>query len=535
MGAMPTPSLTLPRSRARFERAVLGAALALLIGACAPRSTMVVAVDAPGVAPTADELKRDLYAFADDSMRGRESGTIDEHRAAAFLADRIKLLGLEPAGDSGFFQRVPLTRTELTSETSVVVTMPNGVTRTLKVGPEVAPAPSLGPGAPAPKRFADAELVFAQYGIVNKKLDRDDFAGVDAKGKILVMVLDAPANADSVQKTMYAGPNGIAPRFTAAMQRGVVGIVLVCLGKGAEIYGPASSQFLHAVGPRDTSRVPSEDERPLPPVIFASEAASGALVPAGWPARANAQFAAGTKLRVRVVAKRTQVTDYNVVGIVRGSDAALAMSYVAVGAHLDHDGVRSGESPDSIANGADDDGSGSVTALAIARAAMQGPRTRRSWLFVWHTAEEKGLLGSDYFTAHPTVPIDSIAAQLNADMVGRNGDDSLYIVGPASAPKSQSVVLGGVVDSVNAAMTRPFIFDRSFDSPTHPERIYFRSDHFNYAKLGVPIIFFTTGLHPDYHKVTDSPEKIAYPKMARVATLMWQVGVAVGNRSTRPK
>ncbi len=526
------------RSRAPRATAVLGVALSVTLTACASSGSSVGAgASTPaGIAPTADELRRDLYAFADDSMRGRESGTPDQVRAAAFLADRIKALGLEPAGDSGYFQRVPLTRSELSKETSVVVTLPNGTARALAVGAEVAPAASLGGGGgPAPKRFADAEMVFAQYGIANKKMERDDFAGIDAKGKILVMVLDAPATADADQKTMYAGPNGITGRVQRAIQMGAAGMVIVCMGKGADVYGPASTQFLHSVTARDTSRVPSEDERPLPAIVFASEAAASALVPAGWPAKPTAQYAPGTRMRIKVVSTRTQVTDYNVVGIVRGSDAAMARTYVAVGAHLDHDGIRSGQSPDSIANGADDDGSGSVSALAIARAAVQGPRTRRSWLFVWHTAEEKGLLGSDYFASNPTVPMDSIVAQLNADMVGRNGDDSLYIVGPVSAPKSQSVLLGTIADSVNAAMPRPFTIDRSFDSPTHPERIYFRSDHYNYAKKGVPILFFTSGLHADYHKVSDSPEKIAYPKMARVATFIWQVGLAVGNRMTRPK
>ena len=180
--------------------------------------------------PTAEELRRYFYAFADDSMRGRESGTIDEHRAAAFLADRLKALGLEPAGDSGFFQRVPLSRTARGPQTSVVVTRPDGSTRTLAVGPEVAPASSLGPGSPPSKRFADAELVLAQDGITNLKMGRDDLAGLDLKGKIVVMV-------------------------------------------------------------------------------FASEAAGGALVPTGWPARATTQFPSDTRLRLRVVSTRTQMTD----------------------------------------------------------------------------------------------------------------------------------------------------------------------------------------------------------------------------------
>jgi Zn-dependent M28 family amino/carboxypeptidase len=189
---------------------------------------------------------------------------------------------------------------------------------------------------------------------------------------------------------------------------------------------------------------------------------------------------------------------------------------------------------DSIANGADDDGSGSVGLLAVARRFKQSP-TRRSALFVWHGGEEQGLLGSAYFTAHPTVPIDSVVAQLNADMIGRNHPDSIYIVGPAAAPNGQSRVLGQMIDSVNGALARPFQFNRVWDDPSHPEQIYFRSDHYNYARLGVPVVFFTTGLHEDYHKVSDEVDKIDFDKLARVSGLMHESGRAIGERAERPR
>jgi Zn-dependent M28 family amino/carboxypeptidase len=166
---------------------------------------------------------------------------------------------------------------------------------------------------------------------------------------------------------------------------------------------------------------------------------------------------------------------------------------------------------------------------------MQGPRPRRSALFVWHIGEEKGLFGSEAFTDKPTVPLDSVVAQLNADMIGRNATDSLYIVGPGAAPNGQSSVVGSVVDSVNTASPAPFTFNREWDTTTHPERIYFRSDHFNYARKGIPIVFLTTGLHPQYHQVTDEAALIDYTKMARIGDLMYRTGLALGNRPTRPK
>jgi Zn-dependent M28 family amino/carboxypeptidase len=176
-----------------------------------------------------------------------------------------------------------------------------------------------------------------------------------------------------------------------------------------------------------------------------------------------------------------------------------------------------------------------VALLALARAFVQSPPPRRSVLFVWHTAEEKGLLGSAYFTDHPTVPLDSIVAQVNADMIGRNSPDSLYVVGPVAAPGGQSRALGVVVDSVNATLATPFAFDREWDSPTHPEQIYYRSDHYNYARKGVPIVFFTSGLHADYHRVTDDVGKIDFAKLAHVDLLLFDLGEALADRSARPR
>jgi len=221
---------------------------------------------------------------------------------------------------------------------------------------------------------------------------------------------------------------------------------------------------------------------------------------------------------------------------VRGSDPALRSTYVAFGAHYDHVGVLTPTAGDSIANGADDDGSGSMALLAVARVMQQAPvKPRRSVLFVWHVGEEKGLLGSSWFTDHPTVPIDSIVAQINADMIGRNADSLLYVVGPKAAPNGQSKRLGAIVDSVNASLAPPFAINREWDDPNHPEHIYERSDHYNYAKKGIPIVFLTSGLHDDYHKVSDAPGEIEFAKMARVTRLLVEAGRAVADSPRRPR
>jgi hypothetical protein len=279
----------------------------------------------------------------------------------------------------------------------------------------------------------------------------------------------------------------------------------------------------------------------------------------------------------------------NVVAILRGSDPVLKDEYVAIGAHNDHIGVRQTAvdhdslraynveltrlgAPvwdrnsrarrdslkaiihinvdslrklrparrDSISNGADDDGSGTVTVLEIAEALAAMPvKPKRSILFVWHTAEEKGLLGSKWFTDNPTVPRGQIVAQLNMDMVGRGsatdiaggGPDYLQLVGS----RRVSTELGDIVEAVNAASPRPFKFDYQYDANGHPERIYCRSDHYMYARYGIPITFFTTGLHPDYHQVTDEPQYIDYEHMTRVADFVRDITLKVANLDHRPK
>ena len=501
----------------------------------APAPTMPTPTDAVA-AITVSDLRRDLSAFAADSMRGRETGTPDARRAAAFIAERLAQIGLEPAGDSLYFQRVPMVRDRFTSDTRFVAEA-DGRSTTLALGTDIVPLTSLGEGAPEPRRNVEGELVFAGYGVQSKALGRDDLAGIDVRGKVVVVLHGAPASADSATKARLEAQAELSTRLGLLIPRGPAAVILLMTDATAPFYRQAATSLLRQVSLRDGRRFTQSDaERPLPMILLGVATPGSPLLPARWPADDRAQSLPGRTFSGHIEMTHEPVTGYNVVAIARGRDRALNGSFVAFGAHYDHIGVQpamDGET-DTIANGADDDGSGSMALLAIARA-MQAAPPRRSALFVWHVGEEKGLLGSSYFTAHPTVPIDSIVAQLNADMIGRNAPGDLYIVGPRAAPNGQSRVLGAIVDSVNAARPQPFRFDREWDATDHPEQIYQRSDHFNYAKKGIPIVFFTTGLHPQYHRVTDEVSLIDFEKLANVARLMEEVGRAVGNRGTRPR
>lgn len=233
----------------------------------------------------------------------------------------------------------------------------------------------------------------------------------------------------------------------------------------------------------------------------------------------------------------------NVVAIAPGSDPVLAKEFIAIGSHIDHVGLGDGPG-DRIYNGADDDGSGIVAMLEMAHAALKGPRPKRSLLFVWHTGEEKGLWGSEHFTKNPTVPIGSIVAQLNIDMIGRSkakGDakesnkmltdeNSIYVVGSRRLSKE----LGTIIDHVNRDLYG-LRYDYHYDAPNDPENIYMRSDHYNYAVKGIPVAFWFDGVHEDYHQAGDHADKIDYKKLERVSRTIYATAWTLANRPARPK
>jgi hypothetical protein len=511
----------------------------MLAAACAapPRTAPAPAAAAPLAlgAVTAEELRRDLCAFADDSMRGRETATEDAARAMRFLVARLEKLGLEPAGDSEFVQRVPLQKEVFGPGTRIEVEE-NGSKRPLRIGTDVVPLLNLGAGIPPTKRIAEGEIVFAGYGLSMANPKRDDLAGLSLRGKVVVVVNGAPAGVDSTKRTELEAQAAISQRLAQILPQRPAAIIVLLRGKGTELFEQAGPSLERVVSLQTNAPEVPESERQIPLIMLGVPIVGSPLLPTGWPADDKAQVLSGRRFTARLEQVKTKVTGYNVAAIVRGSDPSLRSTYVAFGAHYDHLGIVRGATADSIANGADDDGSGSMALLAIARVMQQAPvKPRRSVLFVWHVGEEQGLLGSSWFTDHPTVPIDSIVAQINADMIGRNADSLLYVVGPIAAPNGQSKRLGAIVDSVNASLSPPFALNREMDNPNHPEHIYERSDHFNYAKKGIPIVFFTAGLHDDYHKASDEPGKIEYAKMARVTRLMVETASAVANAPGRPR
>jgi hypothetical protein len=457
------------------------------------------------------DLKRDLYFMASDEMRGREAGTLDEMRASMWVADQMRKIGLTPKGDMGsWFQWWNMRRSRISTTSSSVKLG----TRTLALWSDITPATNAAADVMAPTIFvADA---------------RD--TTVDVHGKIAVATLVAPPPTAIRSTTNTYEYNYTRPAITAMsnalIRRGAAGVVIVAdsiaeiaFDGVAKVQSRGTYDVVGGVPRFSRNPTAAAPPRQTVPVLLVHR---GAL---------NDWRTDGTPVDIRL---RSEVFDYpsvNVIGEVRGTDPKLRDEYVLFSSHQDHDGVRYVVAGDSIWNGADDNATTSVALLGIARAWVKQP-SKRSALFVFHGAEERGLLGSRYHAAHPVVPLDKIVAVLNGDMLGRNSPDTAALMGSQPPHRNSIALVQMAIDANNA--TSKFVIDSLWDRPDHPEGWYFRSDHVPYAERGVPSLFFSSNLHNDYHTPRDEPKTIDYGKLTRIAQWMYMTGWLAGNAAERP-
>jgi hypothetical protein len=484
--------------------------VALVLAACgrsgSPPAPQTPAPDGapPALAAITDgDLRRDLFALAGDSMRGREAGTLDELRASAWVAERAREAGLQPAGDDGtYFQFWPMRRIRVSPASRIAV---NGAPLALwRDAAVVAPVSAV----------VDAPIVFVGQGT------EADLARVDIKGKAVAAVLSAPVTPPppgmSLRNYRYTLV-ALRERSAFLAERGAAAVLLV-----SDSVAEPQFDYAATVMARGRYNVDSAGTDQLPPAP-----------PTLWVRRATLDRlrARGARLTAQVQVESYVYPSVNVVAAVPGRDAAVRGEYVLFSGHQDHDGVRYPTDGDSIRNGADDNATVSVALLAIGRAFARAP-ARRSALFVWHGAEERGLLGSRWYVAHPTVPRGSIVAVLNGDMIGRNHPDTAALLG-VQPPHRNSPALVAAAYAANARTAR-FAIDTTWDRVSHPETWYFRSDHLPYARAGIPAIFFTTLLHADYHTPRDEPSRIDIAKLTRVTQWMYATGWSVATAPERP-
>jgi len=504
--SMPVMPLMHSMPSTRFAGITAALGVTLFAGGCARRPLPAPAAGAalPALAAiTEADLRRDLFALAGDEMRGREAATLDELRASAWVAERAREAGLQPAGDDGtYFQFWPMRRLRISAASRVSV----GGTPVALWRQAVVVAPV--------NAAVDAPIVFVGEG------REVDLAGIDIQGKAVAALVSAPANLPAPGVSLRGYRYTLAAlreRSAFLAERGAAAVVLV-----SDSIAESQFDFVGTVLARGRYNVDStgtEQPPPGPPVLWVRQAALAGL------------RAPGARLAADLHVESFIYPSVNVVATVPGRDAARRDEYVLFSGHQDHDGVRFAVDGDSIWNGADDNATVSVAMLAIGRAFARAPG-RRSALFVWHGAEERGLIGSRWYVAHPTVPRASIVAVLNGDMIGRNHPDSAALLG-VQPPHRNSPALVAMAYAANARTAR-FAIDTTWDRVSHPEGWYFRSDHLPYARAGIPAIFFTTLLHSDYHTPRDEPSRIDVAKLARMTRWMYATGWAVSNAAERP-
>ncbi len=494
---------------------------------------------------TADQLKDYLYFVASDEMEGRATPSRGLDLTAKFIALNLSRWGLKPMGSDGtFFQKINLTSRSVVPEKSEAKIAGQG----FKMGEDFYARPFPGK--------ASGKIVFVGHGYLIKAKNINPYQGIDVKDKILLVAEGFPKGVNARDFRGKEGEDFVRPE-TYAIKHGAKGIIFVPSSSTLNFW---EQRFKSSITPnRPTLEDPSNK---FVPMITASAKMSAAILQGEkfdyetlkkMVGEGNVgesfDLSPNKEASFKVEANVDTVMTQNVVAVLEGVDPVLKNEYVAVGAHYDHVGnsQQTGCRPlngDSICNGADDDGSGTVAVLAIAEALAKGARPKRSVLFVWHAGEERGLWGSEYISDNPPVPLSQIIAQLNIDMIGRSkkagdtdsrnanltGPNEIYVIGS----KMMSSYLAEVSEQVNKSYLN-LSFNYKYDDPNDRERFFYRSDHYNYAKKGIPIIFYFDGVHEDYHQATDHPDKIDYQKMEKVTRTVFATMWKLANSPTRPK
>ncbi len=473
-------------------------------------------------APDLARLRRDVHTLASPAFEGRATGTPGQHRAAAYIAKRMKANGLKPLRGPGmgglspyhFAYALERVRFEPTKTTLRL----GGVD--LRFGEDFQSFIT---------EPTEGEALFLGYGLKAPEAGWDDYQGADLKGKWVVALTGLPPQAEARLREAFPQAGAVeASRLKAAQEAGALGLILV---QGAHPGEPdlrtPFSRFARRLQEPQLRLKGGDGERRLPRMIgvFPSgaralglevEALQKALDDSGRPAAPRSL--GPLALHWSAVTEPVQASD--VVGLVPGTDPKLKEEVVLISAHHDHLGLEGG----TLHPGADDDASGTAGILETARL-LRRAKPKRTLLFLSVSGEENGLFGSEAFTRLPPLPLDRVVADLNLDMIGRGRPDELHVT-PAR--------IEGAVTTLTAEARR-IAEAQGFPLSCGAEGYWRRSDHYNFVKKGIPAVFFFAGMHEDYHRSTDTADKIDYRKLARVVKVTRDLALAVANAPGRPQ
>ena len=475
---------------------------------------------------TANNLKAHLSFIASPELEGRETAARGQKVAARYIASEFQRLGLKPIGDSGtYFQHFKVETPKIDEKSTITVSTKQGSTQYhFKKDFFVMSAPDAAVSAPA---------VF--IGFMDTKVDSSL-----TKGKVVLAL--SGRRVDSRDTSVVPMRRfGLRRQFPGSLATLVIADES---GPGSmEVMVPQMSAAMNWIARMRISGGQRPTRGGFPPIISPSVAneifkGSGKSLDQ-WrdAARQDSAFQpvtlGQTIVTLDISASGEIKTTENVIGVLEGSDPKLKDEYVAFTAHFDHLGINA---EGIVYPGADDDGSGTVTVLELAQAFAANPvKPKRSLLFMTVVGEEKGLLGSEWYTTHPIIPLDKTVADLNTDMIGRvdttherlQNPNYVYVIGSDKISTQLDSVL-----KLSNRQSENLLLDYKYNDDKDPEQFYRRSDHYNFARNGVPIVFFFTGVHADYHRPTDTVDKILFPRMEKIVHLIYTTGWQVANAKT---
>ncbi|MCX6325958.1 MAG: M28 family peptidase [Bacteroidia bacterium] len=502
---------------------------------------------------TSSDLESYISFLASPLLKGRKNGEEGLEIAARYIVSQAKLLGLKPANGNSYFQPYSVMKKSMDQNKTRVQIISSGKDTLALYEPMFQIVPT------GPSDFIlDGEVVFAGYGIKPDKYKYNDFDNLKTEGKIL-LVMDRAPMAEDGKKCLFEEPN-----WTSAMSFQMKLATLIYTKAKAILFVPdpkSGFQSFEESNPgiagyfkstvslnREIPEIVNPFMSAMPKVIFIHRSVADALLKGSGHSLEELQNSIDATLQPHsfsITDKQLKITEVslteekvlnNVAGYIEGSDPALKNEVVVFSGHYDHIGA----SESKVNTGADDDASGCAALLSMAEAFQSlEKKPLRSILFLWVSGEEIGLYGSKSYVDNPLFPLENTVADLNMDMIGRvKGVADSTDENPMTDPNSVFVITDNqskelVAIANDIAKKSPLDFDYSLSGRNHPLQLFARSDHYNFVKKDIPVLFFTTGLHTDYHTPGDVVEKIDFKKMELVTRTMYEIGLTVANRKTR--
>ena len=486
-----------------------------------------------------NDLEAHLSFLASDVTEGRATGEPGLAIAGEYIASQFRRIGLTPlVNNNSFFQRYELVKTKMGNENHLALLLDYG-SSSVKESFQYEEDFFVSPRGLTGNIEIQAPIVYAGYGIAAKEYNYNDYSGISVENCV-VLILDGEPDLDNPNRfngsldTRYAD---IREKLSQAKTNGASAILIAANPKSDELFTDKVKRWKKWLR-RESMSLPTSEPN-VPVLTISQTTADKILAETGKTLRdlqielesegkSNSRPISNSYIRLNINLKKESIVSNNVAGYFPGNDPFIGHETIVISAHYDHVGKNAeGE----IYYGADDNGSGTSALMEIAEAITKNNTTpRRGFLFLAVSGEERGLLGSKYYVKRPLIPLSNTVADLNIDMIGRNASDSVYIIG--SNMISQDL---HEINEYAANQIDNMFLNYRYNSKDDPERFYYRSDHYNFAQFGIPIVFYFAGIHDDYHKPTDTIEKIDFQKLEKVSRLVYLTGWSVANNDTRPR